>query len=459
MEPRSVKYIAEGCGGELKRGCAQTQVLRACTDSRQAQRGDVFIAIRGENYDGHQFIRDAVAKGAVSVVVEQGKPVDEDLPVAVIVVENTRQALGSLGKTYRAEFSLPTIAVCGSNGKTTAKELIASVLKQRLNTLSSEASFNNDIGVPATLLKLSRAHGAAVLEAGTNHPGELRPLLEMIAPRFGVLTNIGREHLEFFGDLAGVAREEGQLAEVLPEAGKLFLNGDNDWAERVAARSRAEVVRLGLGERNDWRATGVRVYSETLSFRVEGPAAEWNGEYRLNLLGRHQVANALFAVALGCELGVLPDAVAKGLAECQGAKMRLQASDLNGIRVVNDAYNANADSMAAALRTLMELPCKGRRVAVLGDMAELGSHACAAHREVGRCAAELGVGQLFAVGKMAAATAGAAREAGLARVLEFTDIESAAPAVKSFLRPGDLLLLKASRSMRLERLAEMLRDN
>jgi len=216
-------------------------------------------------------------------------------------------------------------------------------------------------------------------------------------------------------------------------------------------------VRVGLAEGNDWRARGVRLDKQGTTFRVTGPSPEQGGEYRIHLLGRHQVVNALLAISVGAELGLSRASIARGLEACQPPKMRLQLWELNGIRVLDDAYNANADSMLAALRTLQDLPCKGRRLAVLGDMAELGGHSEAAHEEVGRHAAELGVGQLFAVGKMAPAMARGARGAGLNRVFEFADVESAAAAVKSFVKPGDMLLLKASRATRLERLGDILR--
>jgi UDP-N-acetylmuramoyl-tripeptide--D-alanyl-D-alanine ligase len=457
MEAQSLKQIAAGCNGELLSGSAEIAVRRVGTDSRDTQAGDLFVALRGERFDGHAFLQAAAAKGATAILIERrSRPAP--LPAcAVIAVDDTRAALGRLAAAYRRTLALPVIAVGGSNGKTTAKDLIASVLRQKLAALSSNASFNNDIGVPLTLLRLERTHAAAVLEAGTNHPGELAPLLDMIQPKFGVITSIGREHLEFFGDLAGVAQEEGTLAACLPADGKLFLNGDGDWAERIRRRSRAPVVRLGLGPDNDWRASDVRLGPQGTAFRVESPRADLAGEHRIGLLGRHQAVNALFAIALGAELGLSRAEIERGLADCKPPKMRLQLWEHEGLRVLDDAYNANADSVRAALETLRDLPCKGRRIAVLGDMAELGAHAEAAHEEIGRLAAELGVGQLFAVGSMAPVTGRAARAAGLNRVLEFADVESAAPAVKQFVRAGDLLLLKASRAARLERLADLLK--
>ncbi len=454
-----MKFIAEACAADVRRGSVKTLAKNVCTDSRQAQAGDLFFAIKGEKFDGHDFINEVAAKGAAAVVVPERGKIPARMPdCAVLVVKDTRVALGQLATVYRREFDLPVVCVGGSNGKTTVKELIASALRQKLATLWSEASFNNDIGVPLTLLRLEKSHQAAVLEAGTNHPGELAPLVKMIQPKYGVITNIGREHLEFFGDVAGVAEEEGWLAELLPADGRLFVNGDNEWTEKVVRRTRAGIVRVGLRERNGWRAKAIRPDKNGVTFRVDAPKIEWNGEYRINLLGRHQVTNALLAMAVSEELGLGRPAVRDGLAGCKPAKMRLQFWEAGGVRVLDDTYNANADSALVALETLCDLPLQGRRVAVLGDMNELGAHSEAAHAEVGRRAAELGIGQLFAVGKMAPVTARAARDAGLNRVIEFADVETAMAAVKSFLKTGDVVLLKASRAVRLERIAETLKS-
>ena len=457
MESRPLKFIAAACGGEQRSGLPGTLVGRVCTDSRQARAGDLFIALRGERFDGHDYIEAVLKQGATAIVVERDKAPAKPNGCAVITVKDTRKALGRLAGEYRKDFGLPVAAVGGSNGKTTTKELVASVLRQKLTTLWSEASFNNDIGVPLTLLRLEKSQEAAVVEAGTNHPGELAPLISMIQPTYGVITNIGREHLEHFGNLAGVAEEEGWLAELLPAKGKLFVNGDDEWSGEIAKRTRATVVRAGYAEGNDWRVSGLRTDKQGSAFRVEGPSMDFTGQYRLNLLGRHQAVSALFAIALGEEMGLSRAEIERGLEECQTPRMRLQLYEVNDMRILDDTYNANADSMAAALQTLMGLPCKGRRVAVLGDMADLGRESETAHEEVGRRAAELGVGQLFTIGKMAAVMARGARNAGLNRVFEFADVETAAGAVKGFLKSGDAVLLKASRATRLERVTEVLR--
>jgi UDP-N-acetylmuramoyl-tripeptide--D-alanyl-D-alanine ligase len=458
VETRSLKFITEACNAEIRRGAGGISVKNICCDSRQAQAGDLFFAIKGERFDGHDFLQEVVAKDVAAVVIEK-KKIPAQLPeCAVLVVDNARMAFGKFAAAYRKDFTLPIVAVGGSNGKTTTKELLASVLSQKLATVWSEASFNNDIGVPLTLLRLEKSHQAAVLEVGTNHPGELAPLVKMIHPKFGVITNIGREHLEFFGDIMGVAQEEGWLAELLPADGGLFVGGDSEWTERIAKRTCAKIVRVGLNEKNDWRAHAIRLDKNCMTFCVDAPKTEFGGEYRINLLGRHQVTNALFAVAVGEEFGLSHAEIQRGLAECKPPKMRLQFWETNGVRVLDDSYNANADSTIAALETLCDLPLQGRRVAVLGDMEELGAHGEAMHAEVGRRAAEVGIGQLFTVGKMAAVTAKAARDGGLNRVIEFTDVEAVIKAVNNFLKTGDVVLLKASRASRLERIAEALKS-
>jgi UDP-N-acetylmuramoyl-tripeptide--D-alanyl-D-alanine ligase len=457
VETRNVEFILGACAGKLVAGSRATLIQRITTDSRAAQPGDLFVALAGERHDGHEYLRDVVQKGVDAIMVESNK-IPANLPeCTVIAVDNTRKALGQVAARYRSDFNLPVVAVGGSNGKTTTKDLLASILRQKLATVWSEASFNNDIGVPLTLLRLEKKHEAGVMEVGTNHPGELAPLLGMIQPRMGVITSIGREHLEFFKDLAGVAREEGTLAEQLPAGGILFMNGDSEWTPQIVHRTSARAVRVGVGDKNDWRASKIRLANDGVAFYVKTSNAEFSGDYRINLLGRHQVMNAMLAMAVGAEMGLSRAEIERGLAECQPPKMRMQLWESNGVRVLDDAYNANADSMLAALQTLQDMPCKGRRVAVLGDMAELGAHSEAAHIEVGKRTAQAGVGQLFAIGSMAPVMAQAARDAGLNRVFEFQDADAAASAVKSFVKPGDVVLIKASRAARLERVTEVLR--
>ena len=455
MDPRSLQYITRACAGEQLTGAPDALVRRVCTDSRAVRPGDVFFALSGDQFDGHDFLKEVMGKNAAAAVVLRRR-----LPLifggAIIAVEDTRQALARLAAEYRRDFAVPAVAVGGSNGKTTTKELLASVLRQTLSTLWSEASFNNDIGVPLTLLRLESQHEAAVFEVGTNHPGELAPLVAMIQPKFGIITSIGREHLEFFGDLDGVADEEGWLAELLPASGKLFLNGDTPFAEAIARRTRATVVRVGSGVGNDWRVGNVRLDERGVDFDLAAPRDNYSGEYRVNLLGHHQAVNAALAIAVGAEFGLAPECIRRGLASCAPPKMRLQVTEQNGVKILNDAYNANADSMLAALQTLQDFPCAGRRIAVIGDMAELGSHSAGAHAEIGRKCAELNALQLITVGALAGLTAQAARAAGLPDVTECRDAAEAVAALKKIVHSGDVILLKASRVSGLERVGESL---
>ncbi len=450
MEARPLQYIAEATGGRIIQGDGGAFVHRVSTDSRHVETEDLFIALRGERFDGHKFVEQAEQGGAVALLVD--RPVKTQC--AVVEVDDTHLALGRLAARYRRDFHIPVVGVAGSNGKTTTKDLLASILIRHYATVWSPASFNNDVGVPLTLLRMENFHHAAVLELGTNHPGELAPLVRMSLPKYGIITSIGREHLEFFGDLEGVAQEEGMLGELLPSGGKLFLYGDSQWSKPVAARSAAPVCTVGLDVGNDWRAEMVRVLPEGVVFKAVGGMA---GEYHLRLLGRHQVTNALLAMAVAAELGVSEETVRAGLAECRPPQHRLQLSEVDGIRVLDDAYNANVDSVNASLGVLADLPCEGRRILVLGSMAELGEWTRAAHEEVGQGAAALGIDILVAIGKEAGATVVAARSAGLSDALACIDNVAAGESLSECVRPGDVILLKGSRNARLEEVGEYLR--
>ena len=456
MEPVTLQFIAEASKGTFhphEAGCVH--VCGVCTDSRRLRAGNLFLALCGERFDGHDFLKDSGLKKASAVVVSQNRLTDVPQGIPAVSVPNTREALGHIAAAYRNRFSLPVFCVAGSNGKTTTKELLAALLETQFPTLRSQASFNNDIGVPLSLLELDGSHRAAVLEAGTNHPGELAPLVRLIAPRYGVVPQIGREHLEHFGDIDGVIAEESALGEGLPADGVLFLNGDCEAARPLASRTSARVVRTGFDAGNDWQARILDNGWTSTRFEVTAPEPEWCGVFEIAVPGRHMVSNAILALAAAAELRVEPEAARKALSQFSGAKQRLQWSEQRGIRWLDDTYNANADSTLAALQTLSELPCTGRRVAVLGDMAELGEQTTEAHREVGAAAHLLGIDLLVCIGHSAGHTADGA--SGLRQVLTFSDVEQAVLALRPLIQPGDCVLAKASRSSRLERLFEALK--
>ena len=457
METRDIKWAAAATGGELFSGTGEASFRRISTDSRTAGPGDLFVAIRGERHDGHDFLAEVIGRGVAGVLVRRDR-VEATHGIgagAVIGVDDPREALGRMASVYRSEFDLPVVAVVGSNGKTTTKDLLAAVLASLGPILRSAASFNNDIGVPLTLLGLERHHRVAVVEAGPNHPGELGPLLDLIQPGFGLLTGIGREHLEHFVDLEGVAREEGVIAGKLPADGLLVMNGDSPFSGMIASDSRSAVVRFGLDVGNEWRVTFRQSGWSGEEFDLESPIPDWSGRWRVGVPGRHMAVNAAGVLALACRLGVDAGAARVALAAVRPSPQRLETIEVGGIRILNDCYNANADSMVAALQTLCDLPCAGRRVAVLGDMAELGPASEPAHGEVGKFAAGT-VDQLHAVGLRAGITAGAAAGAGLKASFGYGTLDDLIPALTGGLQPGDIVLVKASRSSRLERVTAAL---
>ena len=457
MEPRPLSFLAAACDGELRRVDPSFEVTRIGPDTRDLRRGELFVALSGARFDGHGFVAEALRRGAAAAVVARDRAAE--FPEApLVVVSEPRIALGRMAGAYRGGFGLPVVAVAGSNGKTTTKELLAATLGGCFDTLSTRDSFNNDVGVPLTLLGIERRHLAAVVEVGTNHPGELAPLVRMTQPRIGVLTHIGEEHLEFFGSVAGVIEEEGWLADLLPPDGVLVLPGDAPWTDAIVRRTRARVVRTGIAATNDWRLLEASADAEGTTFAVRAPRPDLCGAYRINLFGRHQVSNALLTLAAAAEFGLDRAELQRGLARAEAARWRMNRWRFEGVEVIEDCYNANPDSTLAALESLRAFPCVGRRVAVIGAMAELGTHTTRAHERVGRRAAELGLDRLLAVGEPAAASVEAAVDAGLASAVAVDAVETAAAALRTFLRPGDALLIKGSRSARLERLGPLLRD-
>ncbi len=458
MTPKTLDSIARACGALVEELAADVEVHGVCTDSRRIRRGDLFIALSGDHFDGHAFVEKAASSGACAALVRRGCEPAVAGAMPLLFVDDPREALGRLAASYRMGHHPTIIAVAGSNGKTTAKEFLGRLLAQAGETIWSEASFNNDIGVPLTLLRMDSRTRYVVSEVGTNHPGELAPLLRMVRPSIGVLTSLGREHLEHFGSEEGVAQEEGWIGEVLPAEGLLVVNGDTPGVERVISRTRAKVIKVGFGRGNEWRLGNYRFEQDGVCFEVEGPLRNVCGDYRIQHVGRHQAVNAVLALVVAALEGIDREAIQRGFLECAPAPMRLQLWRAGGIQILDDAYNANEDSMAAALQTLGEMPVITRRVAVLGDMAELGSHSEAAHRAVGIQAARSGVNHLIAVGQMRGLMAEGARSGGLSSVSEFGDATQAANALRVFVRAGDAVLIKASRASKLEFVGKALRE-
>ena len=451
MNPRTVNWFADCLGAFVDATAGSRMVRGLTTDSRRLQAGCGFLAIRGDRMDGHDYVEAAFQTGAVMAVVDASRAsafAGKDF--TLLTTADSRVALGVIGGRYRSEFSPLTIAVAGSNGKTTTKEFLGHVFSQAGPTVRSAASFNNDLGVPLTLLEIDSSTRFLINEVGTNHPGELSPLLSMVRPSVGVLTSLGREHLEFFGDLEGVADEEGGLAEALPSTGLLVVNGDTPLVERVIDRSRARVVRVGFGDQNAVRLANYSMDSFGAGFELVGNSGAQHGAFRIRHWGRHQALNAALAAVTGLESGLTHGEVQAGLLATPMPPMRLEVTEQAGVRLVNDAYNANEDSMKAALQTLEEIPASARRVAVLGDMAELGEGSEEAHFAVGRAAGASRIDHLFVVGRMASVFAQGARLSGFSCITELPTVGDAVQVVPRFICRGDTVLIKASRSTKLE---------
>ena len=461
----TVGEIAEATGGELLAGSPDAPAGCVATDSRTLERGETFLALRGERHDGHAFLAEAVERGAACLVIDW----PETLPArkgaggpAVVRVADTPEALGALGREARARLACPVIAITGSCGKTTLKEMIGQALGRRLKGRLPPKSFNNLIGVPLTLLAAEEDDEYVVCEFGTNAPGEIASLAHLARPTVGVVTLVGAAHLEGLGSLEGVAKEKAALVEALPAEGLAVLNADDARVEAMRRRTRARVVTFGLGEGADLRARDVIQTSEGIQFtlvesRRAGTAAGEGVGFLMPVCGEHQVGLALAAAAVAREVGVGFEATAEALQTFRPPPMRLAVEETGGVVVVNDAYNANPESMRAAL-DLMRLWPERRKVFFCGDMRELGAASAEAHAALGRAAAEAGVRRLVCVGTEARATARSAVAAGMPQsaVSAYATAAEAAGVAADLVRSGDVVLVKGSRAMRMEQVAEAL---
>ena len=451
MEPLTLTQIATFAGGSLSSGSGDASVSRVSTDSRTLQAGDLFVPLRGENFDGHKFVEQAVERGAVGAMVEAGWKGNTPPGFGLIRVADSLAGYQTLAANYRASLRLKVIAITGSNGKTSTKDFVAATLAKKFRVTKTEGNFNNHVGLPQTMLAANRDDQIAVWEIGMNHPGEIAALAKLAAPDAAIITNVGVAHIEFMGSREAIATEKGALAEAVGPNGTVILNADDPFSEGIAKRTRAKVVLAGI-ENGMVRATDITQHSTGSEFTILEGAHRCRAQ--LPVPGIHMVQNAMLAVAAGRLFGLSLEECAVGLASTPLTKARLQIKEIGGIDFIDDSYNANPDSMKAALRTLVELDTEGRRIAVLGEMGELGAESEAGHREVGEAAAALHVDELIAVGANGATIARAAEKAGLKNSAAVESAGEAAARLGKSAAPGDLILIKGSRSARMERVLE-----
>jgi len=459
----SVETIATVTGGEILVGDPESVVTGLSVDSRAIAPVGAFVALPGEQVDGHDFLHDAIAGGARLLLVTRAAGEIGDVIVAaaqrgvtVMRVADGLQAVQQIAAWHRLRLRCAVVGVTGSSGKTTTKDFITSVLSTTMKTVATEGNRNNELGVPLTLLAAGSECDVLVVEMGMRGAGQIALLCEIARPGFGLVTNVGATHIELLGSQDAVASAKGELVEAIPADGAVFLNGDDAMSARLSELSAAPVTYYGLSEVCEVVARDI-VLDELsrASFVLE--SAQGSVEVSLPVPGRHNVYNALAAAAVGLRLAVPLDAIATGLAGASTSAMRMETFvSASGVTVVNDAYNANPTSMGAALDTLAAMATEGKRVAVLGDMAELGSLTELAHFHLGEHVATAGIDVLVTVGERARRIADGAIAQGMDKssVRACASVEEAVEVLDDTLSSGDTLLVKASRVMGLEAVVE-----
>ena len=447
MNSLTLSQIAQFAGASLSSGDGTAVINKVSTDSRTIKPGELFVALRGENFEGHDFVAASAKAGGTGALVDLQWVGNVPNNFALLRATDTLQAYQTLAANYRRSLAMKVLAITGSNGKTSTKDFAAAVLARRFRVTKTEGNFNNHVGLPRTILEATSEDEVAVWEIGMNHPGEIAALSKIAAADAAIVTNIGVAHIEFMGSREAIAVEKGALAEAIEPQGTVILNADDPFTEGIAARTRAKVVLAGTTG-GAVRAIEIRQSAEGSEFTIVEGAHRCRAQ--LPVAGLHMVQNALLAVAAGRAFGLSIEECAAGLAAAPLTKARLQIKEINGVQFLDDSYNANPDSMKAALRTLVELDTEGKRIAVLGEMRELGAESERGHREVGETAATLGVNQLITIGDTAELIAEGARTAGLDKVSSVRSTAEAAKLLGEIAEPGDLVLIKGSRAARTE---------
>lgn len=462
--------VLAATGGTLLSGSIDCRIQRVRTDSRSVRKGDLFVALKGERFDGHHFVDGAFKQGAKGVVIEAASADGSDVrgylrasasvrgpDPLVVKVKDSLRAYQDLAAFHRRRFDVPVIAVTGSNGKTTTKEMVGKALSRRWRLLQTIGNLNNRIGLPQTVLRLTASHQVAVLELGVDAEGQTTRLANVARPTIGIITNVGRDHLEFFGSVDGSARAKAELLPALPKDGALILNADDPYYHFFRRRARCSVVSFGLRNHADVRGSEIRRRGKRVEFRFQITGRQRAHRVSLAVPGTHNVSNALAAVAVGHVLGLSMAKVAEGLSRVRPVAMRSHVYFRRGLTIIQDCYNANPDSMKAAVTLLKNLGEHKRTIAVLADMLELGEDARTLHREVGAHVADSRISFLIACGSLGkdVARGAAARGMSRSRIIE-TQRERAASVLRALAEPGDVVLLKASRGMKMETVLDAL---
>jgi len=460
--PWTTAEILEATKGDLLCGDIKHTFKGVSIDSRAISANELFVAIKGNVYDGHSFIFDVLSSGVRGIVINKDKICDpvgtdwQDKGIVCVAVSDTTKALGDLASFNRIRSDVSVVAITGSNGKTTTKEMTASVLSRHYKTLSTKGNFNNEIGLPLTLLDLKSNHQWAVLELGMNRPGEIDRLGGICVPDIGVITNIGFAHLEGLGSIDGVMNAKGELLERIKPDGTAVLNADDSRVLYLSTKTSRKVLYFGLSEDASIRALDISETSTGISFTLVLP--EVRIPIELRVFGRFMVSNALAAASVGYIIGLSSEEIKAGLEYFQPVKGRINIFDVRGVHIIDDTYNANPDSMEVAIKTLNSLKGKKRGVLVAGDMLEMGKYAESMHREIGSLSARSNIAKLYITGEFAEAVANGA----IGKDKNPMDVfigskEEILEDLKKWLLPGDWVLVKGSRAMGMEKIVEGLK--
>ncbi len=462
MKETSIHKIALYAKGTLSSEVTEYCMINHVTiDSRQCRKGSIFIPLKGSQWDGHHFIEDAAKQGATACIFQPDILPADEIPEGIIgiAVDDCQKALENMASAYRREFDIPVIAITGSNGKTTTKDMLAAVLSSKFQVLKNPGNYNNHIGLPLSIMALNDRHEIAVLEMGMSGLGEIRLLSKIACPDFAVITNIGMAHIEKLGSQMNIARAKKEIADGLKKDGTLLINGDDEFVDF-----------LRKNHKHPFRIEKVGTNTESVFYAMEIEDLGQKGfKFKTNLTdqyvfcvahpGIHNVNNALFAIRLALLFGLENDEIQNGLHSFKPTSMRMEICRLQGADVINDAYNANPDSMKAAILFISRYPAK-RKIAVLGDMFELGKHTENAHRSIGREIVDHKIDILITVGQLSEWMAIESEKMGMNRdkILQTQDYKEAAAVLKDLIQKGDVILLKASRKMALENIFDLIEE-
>lgn len=445
MQRITIRDILEATGGTLFSG-GETEIRDIVTDSRKAQSGSLFIALEAER-DGHDYIKSAFDNGASAAIAH--KAVEPSDTKTIIMVEDTMKALHDIAVYYKKKYAVPTVSVTGSVGKTTTKDMLYAALAVKYNTLKTQDNFNNEIGVPLTVFALEKEHECAVIEMGMNHFGEIERLAQMAQPDVAVITNIGMSHIENLGSQEGIFKAKMEVTKLFTDKNTLIVNGDDKFLSQTKGTGAYKVIYYGINNpEND-------VYAKDIVNNglkgIEFTAVAGGREYHVEVTqpGEHNVYNALAAICVGREFGVSIEDAVKGIKNCEYTSGRLEVSEFGGMQIINDCYNASPDSIKAAIGVLgyATMP---RKIAVLGDVLEMGDYARDAHYALGKAVSGSGIDMLITAGENAAYIAKGAIDSGMENVQSFDTTADVCENIKSIVREGDAVLIKASHGMHFE---------